>query len=101
MYSMANGMRQGFADIVVEALRGYTKRSNSDKSMLSWKVLEDKNLDRVADWLLKRNWGGASATAGLFQMAMSIEDLLGLVLVDNDRWHLGRYVSEALCYSSL
>ena len=92
---------RGFRDTVVEALRGYTNRSDSDKPMLGWTTLEDKNLDRVAERLLARYWGGKKAIAGLFEMAMSIEDLLGLVLLDNDRWHLGRYLLGAMCYSGL
>ena len=46
MQPMANGMRQGFTDIVVEALRGYAKRTNSDKSMLGRITLKDENLDQ-------------------------------------------------------
>jgi len=46
MQPMVNGMRQGFTDIVVEALRGYTKRTNSEKSMLGRVSLKDKNLDQ-------------------------------------------------------
>jgi len=90
---------RGFRDTVVEALRGYTNRSDSDKPMLGWTTLEDKNLDRVAERLLARYWGGKKAIAGLFEMAMSIEGLLGLVLLDHDRWHLGRYLLGAMCYS--
>ena len=34
--------------IVATTLRGYIKRSGSDKSMLGWAILENKTIDRGA-----------------------------------------------------
>jgi len=87
--------------VVASALKQFVDRDpNSKKKHFGWKHLQDKQLDRVATRLLERNWNGQRATSALFQMAMSIEDLLGLQFSSkdawNERWHLGRYLLSAL-----
>ena len=60
--------------------------------------LEGKDLEKVAERVLKRNWHSRKAVASMFKMAESVERLLHLNLDWKERRDLGRLLISSLCY---
>ena len=77
------------------------KKRGGGKTHPGLKHLQDKDYDRIARRLLAQSWHGQKAVAGLFRMAVSIEDSLSLSINSQERWHLGRLLLSALCYTPL
>ena len=77
------------------------KKRGGGKTHPGLKHLQNKDYDRIARRLLAQSWHGQKAVAGLFRMAVSIEDLLSLSITWRERWDLGRLLLSALCYTPL
>ncbi|SVB05463.1 uncharacterized protein METZ01_LOCUS158317 [marine metagenome] len=60
--------------------------------------LEGKDLEKVAERVLKRDWSNRKAIASMFKMAESVERLLHLNLDWKERRDLGRLLISSLCY---
>ena len=60
--------------------------------------LEGKDLEKVAERVLLRDWSNRKAIASMFKMAESVERLLHLNLDWKERRDLGRLLISSLCY---
>ena len=60
--------------------------------------LEGKDLEKVAERVLQRDWHSRKAVASMFKMAESVERLLHLNLDWKARCDLGRLLISSLCY---
>jgi hypothetical protein len=83
------------------AYRKKPKRRGGGQKAPGLKHLQNKDHDRIARRLLAQSWHGQKAVAGLFRMAVSVEDLLGLSINWRERWDLGRLLLSALCFTPL
>jgi len=63
--------------------------------------LEGKDLEKVAERVLKRDWSNCKAIASMYKMAESVERLLHLKLDSKARRDLGRLLISSLCYAEL
>ena len=94
---------QNFTDI--RKAQTQSRNPNSRGGRKAWaglKVLEGKDIDRIAIHLTRTYWGGRKATAQCFRMAESIVNLLHIKdITYREKFDLGRVLLSAMTLAGL